>query len=56
MHSARSCDSPLSQNPTIFARHAGPLFGLVALIGALALGTLPATAQTEVPETPPLPV
>jgi phospholipid transport system substrate-binding protein len=45
MHSARS----------ISPRHAGRLFGLVALIGALALGTLPATAQTEVPGTPPLP-
>jgi len=56
MHSARSCDSSLSQNHTIFARHAGRLFGLVALIGLLALGTLPATGQTEVPETtPPLP-
>jgi hypothetical protein len=47
MHSARSCDSSLSQNHTIFARHAGRLFGLVALIGLLALGTLPATAQSR---------
>jgi phospholipid transport system substrate-binding protein len=55
MHSARSQESPLSQDQTIFGRHAGRLLGLVALVGALALGTLPVSAQTEVPETPPLP-
>jgi phospholipid transport system substrate-binding protein len=54
MHSARWQESPLSQDQTIFGRHAGRLLGLVALVGALALGTLPVSAQTEVPETPPL--
>ena len=54
MHSAQSLESPLSQNQ-IFGRHAGWLLGLVALVGALALGTLPVSAQTEVPETPTLP-
>ena len=53
MRNARSPESPLSQNQTIFARHAGWLLGLVALIGALALGTPPVSAQTEVPETSP---
>ena len=55
MHSARSQESPLSQDQTIFGRHAGRLLGLVALVGALALGTLPVSAQAVVPETPPLP-
>ena len=55
MHSARSQESPLSRNERICPRHAGRLFGLVALIGALALSTLPVSAQTEVPETPLLP-
>ena len=55
MLSAGSQELPLSRNQTIFPRPAGWLFGLVALIGALALGTLPVSAQTGVPETPLLP-
>jgi len=55
MHSARSQESPLSQDQTIFGRHAGRLLGLVALVGAVALGTLPVSAQTVMPETPLLP-
>jgi hypothetical protein len=50
MPSARWQESPLSQDQTIFGRHAGWLLGLVALVGAIALGTLPVSVQAEVPE------
>jgi phospholipid transport system substrate-binding protein len=55
MINVRSSESLLSQNPTIFARHACRLVGLMALAGVLTLGTLPVSAQTGVTEALPLP-
>jgi ABC-type transporter MlaC component len=54
MNNARSSKSLLPQSPTIFARRACRLVGLMALAGVLALGTLPTMAQTGMTEAPPL--
>jgi phospholipid transport system substrate-binding protein len=55
MSGISSHEFPLPQNPTFSVRHACRLFGLVALVSALALGAPPAIAQTEVKAAPPLP-
>lgn len=55
MHSVPSHEAPLSQNSTTvphFARQACGVVGLAVLVGALGLGTTPASAQTEEKEAP----